>query len=185
MTSRLLVVLVGAGVLLGPPPTLAPPDVREPPAPRATGGKAADAKSLERLRSDGWRVPADLPEGFRLFDTRLSAPSPGAQVLHLAYSDGRSTVSLFAQRGRLGTEPPAGFVAEQVGKRPVWVRRETPERVVWSGEGRVWTLVSDAPPDAVMAAVGSLPRDAARHGGLLARLGRGSARIAGMLNPFG
>ena len=156
------------------------PPTRDEPARPAAGGEP-----LDRLRSDGWLVPADLPAGFRLFDSRLSSPSPGGQVLHLAYSDGLSTVSLFAQRGRLGTEPPAGFVAEQVGTRPVWVRHEAPERVVWSGEGRVWTLVSDAPPDAVMAAVGSLPRDAAPRAGLLARLGRGSARLAGMLNPFG
>ena len=150
----------------------------EPPGP------AAGAESVEQLRAAGWQVPAELPEGFRLFDTRLSRPSPGQQVLHLAYSDGLSTVSLFSQSGRLGTVPPAGFVAGQVGERPVWVRRAAPERVVWSGGGRVWTLVSDAPSNAVMAAVGSLPRDRAPRGGALARLGRGSARIVGMLNPF-
>lgn len=154
------------------------------PARDVPPGPASGAESVEQLRSAGWQVPAELPEGFRLFDTRLSSPSPGQQVLHLAYSDGLSTVSLFSQRGRLGTVPPAGFVAGQVGERPVWVRREVPERVVWGGEGRVWTLVSDAPPNAVMAVVGSLPRDRAPRGGVLARLGRGSARIAGMLDPF-
>ena len=125
-------------------------------------------------------MPEQLPDGFRLFETR-----PSGEVLHLAYTDGLSTLSLFAQDGRLGSEAVDGFAAERVGGRPVWVRRAAPERVVWSGGGRVWTLVSDAPEDAVRAAVGALPRDKAPDDGLRARLGRGLGRLGGMLNPFG
>lgn len=147
---------------------------------------AADSPpSPEQLRADGWQVPPDLPAGFELFDARLSVPVPEEQVLHLAYSDGLSTLSLFAQRGRLGTEPPTGFAAEQVGGRPVWVRSGSPERVVWSGGGRVWTLVSDASPGTVRDAVAVLPRDVAPSQGLLPRLGRGAGRMLGMLSPFG
>ena len=135
----------------------------------------------QRLRAAGWEVPEALPGGFGLFDTRLDAPSPGQEVLHLAYSDGLATMSLFVQVGRLGTAPPEGFTLEQVGGRPVWVHPEAPERVVWSGNCRVWTLVSDAPPAAVLAAVEALPRDPAPRTGLLARLGRGLARLAGMV----
>ena len=150
------------------------------------------ASVLRALREDGWRVPRTLPGGFRLFDTALRTLRPGQHVLHLAYSDGLSTVSLFAQRGRLGTAPVAGFTAETVGDRPVWVRHESPERVVWSGGGRVWTLVSDAPPASVRDAVASLPGDAAARDGvgdgwgeqLRARLARGLGRLGGMLNPF-
>ena len=149
--------------------------------------RAADRPDIAPadLRARGWEVPESLPHGFRLFETRLSTPERDAHVLHLAYSDGLSSTSLFAQSGRLGTEPPDGFVAGEVGQRPVWVRSETPERRVWSGGGHVWTLVSDAPPDVVRDAVAALPRDPAPRTGLLRRLGRGLARLASLLNPFG
>jgi len=163
------------------------------PGPLAGGAVALpQASALRALREDGWRVPRTLPGGFRLFDTALATPRPGKHVLHLAYSDGLSTVSLFAQRGRLGTAPVAGFTAETVGARPVWMRHEAPERVVWAGGGQVWTLVSDAPPATVRDAVASLPGDAAPHDGVgdgmgervRARLARGLGRLGGMLNPF-
>lgn len=144
-----------------------------------SGGERPSAAAVARLRDDGWLVPQALPSGFRLFETRR-----GGDVLHLAYTDGLSTLSLFAQDGALGSRPMAGFRAERVDGRPVWVRRAAPERVVWSGGGRVWTLVSDAPEDAVLAAVGALPRDPAPDDGLRSRLGRGLSRLGGMLNPF-
>jgi hypothetical protein len=139
--------------------------------------------AVRELRADGWRVPEGLPGGFRLFDARLSAPEEPEHVLHLAYSDGLSTTSLFAQRGALGSAPPDGFRREDVGGRPVWVRSDLPERVVWSGRGRVWTLVSDAPRDVVRDAVATLPRDRAERDGLLSRLGRGLGRLASALDP--
>ena len=142
------------------------------------------ASTVRALREDGWLVPRTLPGGYRLFDTALRTPRPGRHVLHLAYSDGLSTMSLFAQRGRLGTAPVAGFAPETVGSRPVWVRHETTERVVWGGQGRVWTLVSDAPPSTVRDAVAALPGDLGHRDGVRARLARGLGRLGGMVNPF-
>jgi sigma-E factor negative regulatory protein RseB len=144
-----------------------------------SGAQRPSGLAVQRLRADGWLVPEALPEGFRLFETRRNG-----DVLHLAYTDGLSTLSLFAQDGELGTGPMEGFTPERVGGRPVWVRQEAPERVVWSGGNRVWTLVSDAPEDAVRAAVRALPRDEAQGEGLRSRLGRGLSRLGGMLNPF-
>jgi sigma-E factor negative regulatory protein RseB len=140
--------------------------------------------AVEELRAQGWRVPEELPGGYRLLDARLSAPDGQEHVLHLAYSDGLSTTSLFVQRGALGTTPPEGFRPDQVGGRPVWVRTDVPERVVWSGGGAVWTLVSDAAHDVVRGTVATLPRDRAERDGLLTRLGRGMSRLASALNPF-
>ena len=151
--------------------------------PRAEG-EPLEAEVAE-LRAQGWHVPPSLPHGFGLFDIRVSSPARGQHVVHLAYSDGLSTTSLFAQPGRLGTSPPDGFVADEVDGRPVWVRHEAPERVVWSGGGRVWTLVSDASPAVVSDAVGALPRDRAPDDGVTARLRRGLARLGSLLNPFG
>jgi sigma-E factor negative regulatory protein RseB len=145
-----------------------------------TGFERPAQEAVERLRGDGWLVPERLPGGFRLFETRRSG-----EVLHLAYTDGLSTLSLFAQDGELGSRRMDGFTVEQVGGRPVRVRRAAPERVVWAGGGRVWTLVSDAPEDVVLEAVAALPRDDEPDDGVRTRLGRGLARLGGMLNPFG
>ncbi len=142
------------------------------------------AAAVQELRAEGWRVPDGLPGGFRLFDARLSAPDEPEHVVHLAYSDGLSTTSLFAQRGALGGTPPDGFRRDEVGGRPVWVRSDAPERVVWSGGGAVWTLVSDAPADVVRDAVATLPRDRAERDGVLTRLRRGLGRLGSALSPF-
>lgn len=143
------------------------------------GAQRPAPEAVHRLREDGWHVPTWLPDGFRLFETRLSD-----DVLHLAYTDGLSTLSLFAQPGRLGRTPPQGFTVGEIDDSRVWMRRAAPERVVWSGGGHVWTLVSDAPDSAVHAAVRALPRSEPVDDGLRARLARGLGRLGGMLNPF-
>jgi negative regulator of sigma E activity len=150
-------------------------------------GRAVRPAELRQLREQGWPVPDELPGGYALFESRSrshAADGGGGQVLHLAYSDGLSTTSLFAQAGDLGAEPPAGFVRRQVGGHPVWVHDGAPERMVWAGGGRVWTLVSDAPEAAVTAAVEVLPHDDLPASGLQARLGRGLSRLGSWLNPF-
>lgn len=144
-----------------------------------TGSERPSDAAVQRLRALGWHVPESLREDFRLFETRLSG-----DVLHLAYTDGLSTLSLFVQDGRLGSRGMSGFSVQSVGGRPVWVRQEAPERVVWSGGERVWTLVSDAPHEAVLSVVGGLPRDPAPDTGMRSRLSRGLSRLAGMVNPF-
>ena len=143
-----------------------------------------DRRSVAALRAGGWPVLDTLPGGFRLLETSLSTHGRGQEVLHLSYSDGLSSLSLFGQHGRLGTAGMSGFEAETVASRPVWVQHAAPERVVWSGAGRVWTLVSDASPTSVREAVATLPRDEPPRTGLLSRLSRGTARLAGLLNPF-
>ena len=143
-----------------------------------------DEAALDRLRRDGWRVPMSLPGGMDLFDARVRTHE-GEDVLHLSYSDGLSTLSLFAQRGRLGSKPMGGFAREKVAGSPVWVRSSvSPQRVVWGGGGRVFTLLTDAPPESVRDVVKALPHDRAPRTGLLARLSRGLSRLASWLNPF-
>jgi sigma-E factor negative regulatory protein RseB len=142
-----------------------------------------DRTEVSRLRAAGWQVPEHLPGDLELFDARLRTHG-GQQVLHLSYSDGLSTLSLFAQHGRLGTAPLHGFSREQMGGSTVWVRPSSPERIVWGGGGRVFTLLSDASPDTVRSAVRSLPHDKPPRTGLLARLERGLKRLGSWLNPF-
>jgi len=146
---------------------------------RLSGSERPAAALLERLRDEGWHVPEALPDGFALFEARRDG-----EVLHLAYTDGLSVLSLFSQAGGLGEHAVDGFARESVDGTPVWVRRTAPERVVWQGGGQVWTLVSDGPEASVQAAVLALPHDAPVDEGLRARLSRGASRLAGMLNPF-
>ncbi|MDX6197561.1 MAG: sigma-E factor negative regulatory protein RseB [Actinomycetota bacterium] len=155
-----------------------------PDVPPATAGseQLGDA-SIDALRRDGWQIPASLSGELDLYDARIRTHD-GERVLHLSYSDGLMTLSLFAQRGRLGATKLSGFTRQQVSGAPVWVRSTTPERVVWGGGGRVFTLLSDAPPEAVRAAVVVLPHDKPPKRGFFARLGRGLARLGSWLNPF-
>jgi sigma-E factor negative regulatory protein RseB len=142
-----------------------------------------DRASIDALRRDGWQIPSSLAGGLELYDARMRTHD-NERVLHLSYSDGLMTLSLFAQRGRLGAAKLAGFTRQQVRGAPVWVRPSTPERVVWGGGGRVFTLLSDAPAEDVHAAVVGLPHEKPAKTGLLARLGRGLARLGSWLNPF-
>lgn len=148
-----------------------------------SAGAVVPSSRLRDLRDDGWTVPDDLPGGFALFDVREKEHG-GGQVLQLAYSDGLSTTALFVQRGKPGGEPPDGFVRRDVAGHPVWLHDGAPERIVWAGDDRVWTLVSDAPEGLVADAVGALPHDAMPEPGFRARLGRGLSRLGSWLNPF-
>lgn len=155
----------------------------EDPAAADAAVPVLDRAEVARLQAAGWQIPGELSGDLELFDARLRVHQ-GQQVLHLSYSDGLSTLSLFAQHGRLGSAPLPGFARQQMAGSTVWVRAASPERVVWGGGGRVFTLLSDASPEAVRSAVRSLPHDRPPRTGLLARLERGLKRLGSWLNPF-
>lgn len=155
-----------------PPASSAPSSAPSlvPPLP------SAQREALQRV---GWTVPDALPGGFVLYDARVQT----GDVLQVSWTDGLSTTALFVQRGRMGPAP-AGFAPRSVGGAQVWARGGAPERLVWAGAGDVLTLVSDAPEAVLAAAVEALPHDARTGTGVLSRLRRGLARLAGWLNPF-
>lgn len=155
--------------------TGAPVDVR---TVQTTPGEQLSVEELDA----GW--PRALPGAFALVDARTRDSGGDRQVMHLSYSDGLSTTSVFAQPGSLDGPPGEGFRQEQVDGATVWVRDTAPERVVWSAAGQTFTLLSDAPAEAVRAAVTALPHEQPRDG-MLDRVGRGASRVAGWLNPFG
>jgi sigma-E factor negative regulatory protein RseB len=172
-----------AELTVEPAPGSAPAAAVHVPAELPVAPGKLPEQALAGLREDGWQIPSDLSGDLQLFDARVRSHE-GRQVLHLSYSDGLSTLSLFAQRGHLGSTPLNGFAKRKVGSAPVWVRTANPERVVWGGGGKVFTLLSDAPPEAVRAAVTALPHDRPPRTGLFARLERGLARLGSWLNPF-
>ena len=104
-------------------------------------------------------------------------------VLQLSYSDGLSTLSLFVQKGELPDKEEG--TARPVGGGTVWVSAGTPERIVWAGEGRTWTLLSDAPESTVADALLVLPHTQTPvEDGAVSRVWRGMAVVGAWLNPF-
>ncbi|HVE99416.1 MAG TPA: sigma-E factor regulatory protein RseB domain-containing protein [Mycobacteriales bacterium] len=167
-------------VTLGTPGAV-PHGAAESSTPRASGDELRGT-AVDDLRDDGWQVPAALPAGLELFDARMT-PSDDSKLLHLTYSDGVSTVSLFQQRGRLDTDSLDGFRRIKVGRTKVWASTTFPRRVVWTGDGKVFTLVAECQEDTLERVVSALP-----HGGdspgLRARLRNGLSRVGSWLNPF-
>lgn len=157
------------------PMTNLPPSLPEP------WGARMSSWDLSQLRTSGWTCPRTLPGGLTLYEARRQRTS-GRTVLHLAYSDGLSTVSLFVQRGRL-EPPPDGYRARQVDDSTVFVRHGVTSRVVWSAEGNVYTLLADAPWETVENVVSVLPQKENRS--WAGRVGHGLARVLSWLNPFG
>lgn len=157
----------------------------EPPAgltdERRDGAVVGD-DGLGELRDLGWAVPEDLPGAFRL-RSAYALPEAAGSSLHLVYSDGLYTLSVYEQLGRLHTAAVDGASGHVSSGRHVWRwPGSEPERLVWSGDRLTFTAVSDAPVDAVMPAVAGLPGE--QPPSLDQRLGRGLQRVGGWLWPF-
>jgi negative regulator of sigma E activity len=146
-------------------------------------GQHLDDEALRQMSEDGWPVARALPERMDLFEARLH-DTHGGDVLQMSYSDGLSTLSLFVQNGELPADTEGSV--RSVGGAMVLVSQDELEQVVWSGGGRTWTLVSDAPESVVEAAVAALPHAPApqQDDGLGSRVWRGMSRVGSWLNPF-
>ena len=175
--SAFLDLVVGAAT---PPRDMRMDGVRGLPV---ADGAAVGLPDAERLRADGWHVPDHLASGLELFEGRMTG-SGDELVLQLTYSDGVSAVSVFQQKGRLAEDGVEGWREEEVAGHDVHVQGAFPQRVVWSGDGYVFTVVAECPAQTLADLVGSLP-----HGNpgpsVASRLGNGVARVGSWLNPFG
>jgi sigma-E factor negative regulatory protein RseB len=163
------------------------PSSTQAPPPRAMAqawSETVDYSDRAAMTSRGWHCPDKLPGALDLVDARRGGDAD-APILHLSYSDGLATVSLFEQRGRLDAENLDGYRREEQDGRAVYVRDGMPQRVVWSARGTVFTLVADAPPSTVEEVVAALPHDPVEASGTWHRLGRGFERVASWFNPFG
>jgi hypothetical protein len=152
------------------------PDVR-PAGPLAP----VDTSVAEVMASAGFRAPGRLGDSLDLVD---AAQLPDG-VLRLTYTDGLCWVSVFRQRGRLAAALP-GTRAHQLAGALVHVADGFPPRMTWEGGGSVFTVVGEAPDDALAAIVADLPHDgpAAEPISLAQRLWRGAGRVSAWLNPF-
>ncbi|HEY8047497.1 MAG TPA: sigma-E factor regulatory protein RseB domain-containing protein [Streptosporangiaceae bacterium] len=153
-------------------------------APRTasvSGGRPLASVQLDRLRTAGWPLPAQLPGQLSL--VRASQTSgPAGTVVDLAYSDGLSVISLFVQRGHLPAQL-SGWSQVALRGDPVYAAGPDQRSVAWSARGFVYTLIADAPDQTLAQVVGVLPHNA--RPGFLGRMGRGLGRLISWLNPFG
>jgi sigma-E factor negative regulatory protein RseB len=148
----------------------------------APAGKPLTGAAVHRLGDDGWSTPSALPLGLDLVDSRLTGKGNG-RVLHLTYSDGLSTLSVFEQRGRLDTDKLRGWEEERRGGTTVWSWPGAPLSVTWSAHGRVFSVVSDD-SDRLDNVVAQLPHGS-KHPGVLSRMRAGAHRLLSWVNPFG
>jgi sigma-E factor negative regulatory protein RseB len=148
----------------------------------APEGAPLTGAEVRRLGADGWSTPSALPEGLSLVDSRLAGEGEG-QVLHLTYSDGLTTLSVFEQEGRLDTDRLRGWQQERRGGTAVWSWPGAPLSVTWSAHGRVFSVVTDDSErlDNVVAQLPHGPKQA----GVLSRMRSGASRLLSWVNPFG
>jgi len=154
-----------------------------PPIATAATGLGVNNSLLEQWRRRGWAAATSLA-GMRLFDVREVAGT-GDPVLHLSYSDGLSTASVFVQVGVLDTAAFDGIPGDAravIGGQPVRVRTGQPNELTWTAGDHVITVVTDAPQQTVAALVDDLPHSS--DPGVWDRLWRGLSRVGSWLNPF-
>lgn len=158
-------------------------DMPAPPEAVEFGHREAlSAEGMETLGVTGWEVPDSLPGGFDLA-AGFALPASDSGAIHLVYSDGLYVLSLYELHGHMAPEAAEGAVAYRSGEMHVyrWPGSE-PERMVWSGAGRTFTAVTDAPMDTALQAIAALPSDPPDR--FRDRLGRGFTRIGRWLWPF-
>ena len=138
--------------------------------------------ALGDLDDVGWAVPSSLAGGYTL-RTGYAMPEANGTSLHLVYSDGLYTLSVYEQVGRVDRTALRGATAVSASGMYAyrWPGSE-PERLVWTGDERTFTAISDAPYGQVLAAVSSLPSDPPPS--FAGRLWRGTVRMADWLWPF-
>ena len=159
-------------------------DKHLPPAMPDAWSQEVDYSDRAAMRGRGWHCPDELPGSLDLVDARRGG-GKAAPILHLGYSDGLASVSLFEQQGWLDTENLDGYRRSELDGRLVYVRDGVPQRVVWSAGGTVFTVVADAPPATVDQVVAALPHDTIEEAGRWQRLERGFERVGSWFNPFG
>jgi sigma-E factor negative regulatory protein RseB len=153
-------------------------------SPQLTPRSRLTAARIRALRADGWPVPRIIAGNMTLASVSKSSTSSGT-VLDASYSDGLSVISVFIQRGELeGTLPGWHHVA--VGGVPVYSTKSgdlDEQGLAWSAGGFVYTVIADAPPQAVSRVITELPHQ--RDAGFWDRVARGIKRIGSWFDPFG
>lgn len=149
---------------------------------RSDGGTSLSRADLEALRSAGWHCPEALGGSLVLYHA-----SRHGDAVHLAYSDGVATLSVFEQPGQLDPAALDGFEAQEVDGGVVYTKPGPPSQLTWvTGGDRVITVVADGSVADVESVLAALPPDPEQpDDGVFDRIARGAKRLASWLSPFG
>jgi hypothetical protein len=128
--------------------------------------------SAAELKASGWSCVRELA-GLSLVRIR-SDRANNPDIVHLVYSDGLNTVSVFQQRGRLSTAPEGSHWDAGLG---AYVRRGASSVATWQSAEMVLSVVTDGSPVLLAEAVESLPHVGAMPQTTLDRIEAGWARI--------
>jgi sigma-E factor negative regulatory protein RseB len=152
-----------------------PPVVPDPP--ERIVNLSPKRVSADKVPS-GVSAPVALADGYE----RLGLFRRPGGVVQVQYSDGLYDLSVFQQQGRLDRNGLPAASRVTVGNASSWHYAWPGGHVVlWEGDGTVYTAVSDAPLDQVLAAARSVP-PARGAASLLSRL-RQACRT--LIQPLG
>lgn len=147
-----------------------------PVPPRATSVADPAPADVAALIAAGYDVPRALDGGFDLLGVEHDEGMAVAR-----YGDGLSVVSVYQQHGRLDPSQLHGARVREIAGRHVWTwPGSEPLRLVWTGDDRTWTAVSDAPLAVVSDAVSCLPGEHVGHD-VPSRVAQGLTRAWGWL----
>ncbi|UYM06167.1 zf-HC2 domain-containing protein [Solicola gregarius] len=123
------------------------------------------AQTLDALAKSGWPCHDLLARD--MGRVRGHWVDVGNQhVVRLTYTDGLTRLALYEQRGALDESDLDGFERHRVGGSPVWLRTGEPSIAVWSADGVVYTVVTDAAAGRLRDAVAELPHERIESGAL-------------------
>ncbi len=152
---------------------------------------AARPGGIDAIRRSGWVCPAGIGAGgsdLVLYDARtLRATDGRTPIMHLTYSDGLSSLSVFEQRGTLDPAAVQGYAVTGAGSGRMHVRRGLPTQAVWQSGPTVVTVVSDVPTGQLAAVVAAMPSTAApttAPAGWMATASSAVLRAARWLTPL-
>jgi hypothetical protein len=128
--------------------------------------------SAAELKASGWSCVRELA-GLSLLKIR-SDRANNPDIVHMVYSDGLNTVSVFQQRGQLSTAPEGSQWDAGLGAH---VHRGASSVATWQSSEMVLTVVTDGSPVLLAEAVESLPHERAMTQTTLDRIKAGWARI--------
>lgn len=153
----------------------APPSVSASPSPTPLPESVQD--QAEKLRRKGWTAPGTLPGSLSLFDVAMMKPADGrGTTVHLSYSDGLFSLSVFVQQGRLRTSSVRGWQKISLAGTTAYTDPGLTSRTVWADPSTVYTALGDAPDQRLAQAVSGFPRSAGSRG-FTARIDRGLDRM--------
>lgn len=129
-----------------------------PPSPQVAAGATSTTMTLSndaQLRSAGWFCERELAE---LSLVRLRADRPDdPDAMHLVYSDGLRTLTVFEQRGSFRGAPGAFSWDPSLA---AYVQHGNSNLATWQSGDRVFTVITDGSAEQLAGAVALLPHDA-------------------------